>query len=152
MEAAGIEPADHSPRFRGELTENERRIGLGVAAGEGGETRRWLNLVLEAYDAAIVRIAHCEQALFTCFVEAGADTDGVRTLAEMGAVDIAERAMEAVRELRTDYDEADAGDYGWIAREAERGLQPGCLRSSILIDIRDRALRHAPHALRETTS
>jgi hypothetical protein len=33
------------------LTENERKIALRVAAREGGETRKWLNLVLEAYDA-----------------------------------------------------------------------------------------------------
>jgi len=32
------------------LTENERRLGLEVASREGGETRRWLNLVLLAYD------------------------------------------------------------------------------------------------------
>lgn len=32
------------------LSENEREIALSNAAREDGETRKWLNLVLEAYD------------------------------------------------------------------------------------------------------
>lgn len=34
----------------GGLTRTERKVALEVAAREGGETRKWLNLVLEAYD------------------------------------------------------------------------------------------------------
>ena len=45
------------------------------------------------------------QALFECFVHAGADTDGATTLAHMGGVDIAALAVRAVKELQADYDE-----------------------------------------------
>ena len=44
------------------------------------------------------------QALFECFVHAGADTDGATTLEQMGNVDIGARAVRAVKELRADYD------------------------------------------------
>ena len=47
-----------------------------------------------------------EEALFECYRTAGADTDGARSVREMGAVDIASLAVVEVRQLRADYDEA----------------------------------------------
>jgi hypothetical protein len=45
------------------LTRNERKLALTLAEREGGETRRWMNLVLEAYDAcdAERRVADAER-------------------------------------------------------------------------------------------
>ncbi len=72
--ASGTIPANHSPGFEGALTDNERKIALEVAARETGETHEWLNLVLEAYDAALAEIARLVNPLDYHVLEA--DDDG----------------------------------------------------------------------------
>ena len=54
------------------------------------------------------RIAELERALFECYVHSGADTDGARSLSDMGAISpgIDVLAVRAVKELRADYDDA----------------------------------------------
>ena len=64
-------------------------------------------IVESALDALSARLAALEDALFECFVHAGADTDGARTLSDMGQIapGIDVLAVRAVKELRAEYDE-----------------------------------------------
>ncbi len=79
--------------MNGPLTENERSLALAVAEREGGETKKWLNLVLLAYDGAEARNDELTAALRT-LIEVAAhfmDTDGRGDLD--GALDAARAAL-----------------------------------------------------------
>lgn len=67
----------------------------------------------KAYDALrkveglIEQLEAAREALFACYVASGADTDGARSLSDMGRIDppIEVLAVRAVEDLRLDYDE-----------------------------------------------
>ena len=58
--------------------------------------------------ALLDEIDRLREALFECYVASGADTDGARTLGDMGRIDppIDVLAVREVKQLRADYDEA----------------------------------------------
>jgi len=61
------------------LTQNERTLALEVAVREGGETRKWLNLVLEAYDALNAEREHLDRLLreVNAILDVGDDYDSM---------------------------------------------------------------------------
>jgi hypothetical protein len=73
------------------LSENEREIALAVAEREGGETRKWLNLVLEAYDGREAEVERLREELTQAEVKA---------LLNLGKAQDAEFRLVRLREER----------------------------------------------------